>query len=137
MSGAPWTWLVVGAALSSLTTVPAHHLMVYLDRLNIRSYDLHTRTSAVLAPSFFRNAIAMDFDMEAQKLYVSDVVVKALYEVDISTTPPRLEVILEEGLGVPDGLAFDYVNKKLYWTDAGEDVKFYMRLKKRFLKIFL
>ena len=73
----------------------------------------------MLLPSAFTNAIAMDFDHANQKLYISDVVAKKLYSVDVSSSSPEVEILLEVDLDVPDGLAMDWINYNLYWTDRG------------------
>ena len=61
----------------------------------------------------------MDFHYGNKKLYVSDVVAKKLYSVDLSTSAPDVDILLEVGLDVPDGLAVDWINNNLYWTDTG------------------
>ena len=37
----------------------------------------------------------------------------------MSSPPPKTPTILPNKLERPDGLACDWINKKLYWTDAG------------------
>ena len=94
-------------------------LMYYIDRFNIRSHDLETGSNSLLISAAFTNAIAMDFHYGNKKLYVSDVVAKKLYSVDLSTSAPDVDILLEVGLDVPDGLAVDWINNNLYWTDTG------------------
>lgn len=33
----------------------------------------------------------------------------------------RKEAIVSEDVRIPDGLAYDWVHKNLYWTDTGND----------------
>ena len=96
-------------------------LLLFIDRLNIRSYDLETGTSGILLPSVFRNAVAMDFHHTNQMLYVSDVVAKKIFSVNMSMFSPTMKVIVDEDLDIPDGLAVDWINNNLYWTDTGRD----------------
>ena len=98
----------------------AEPLLLFIDRHNLRSYDLDTKVSKILLVSGFTNAIAMDCDHAKQKLYVSDVTIKRLYVVDLSASLPEVDVLLDEGLNVPDGLAVDWINNNLYWTDTGK-----------------
>ena len=98
----------------------AEPLLLFVDRFNIRSYDLDTGSSDILVPSGFASAMAMDFHYGNQKLYVSDVVAKKLHVVDMSVSPADVSVLLDSGLGVPDGLAVDWINNNLYWTDTGK-----------------
>ena len=93
--------------------------MYYTDRYNIRSHDLETRSNSIPLPSAFTNAMAMDFHYANQKLYVSDVVTKKLYSVDLSTSSLDIDILLDVGLEVPEGLAVDWINNNLYWTDKG------------------
>ena len=96
-------------------------LMYYIDRFNIRSHDLETGSNSLLISAAFTNAIAMDFHHGNKKLYVSDVVAKKLYSVDLSASAPDVDILLEVGLDVPDGLAVDWINNNLYWTDTGNN----------------
>lgn len=36
-----------------------------------------------------------------------------------STTKVQWEMLLKDGVRTPDGIAFDWINKNLYWTDTG------------------
>ena len=42
-------------------------------------------------------------------------------ELDDSGAPQRHKVLVSGDVHTPDGLAFDWVNRNLYWTDAGRD----------------
>ena len=95
-------------------------LMYYIDRFNIRSHDLETGSSSIPLVSAFRNAMAMDFHYGNKKLYVSDVVTKKLYSVDLSTSAPKDEILLDVGLDAAQGIAVDWINNNLYWTDKGD-----------------
>ena len=35
--------------------------------------------------------------------------------------PAEREVLVSDDLHTPDGLAFDWIHRNLYWTDAGND----------------
>ena len=61
-------------------------LMYYIDKTNVRSYDLSTGNTSMILPSAFTNGIAMDFHHGNQKLYVGDVVTKEVYSVDLSAS---------------------------------------------------
>ncbi len=114
-----WSCLLLCCVFSLTAADPD---LLYLDRNSIRSYDLETREETVVVPTRFVNGIAMDFDIGRRKLYVSDVLLKQLYTVDLSVDPPSVETLLADGLDVPDGLAVDWVNNRLYWTDTGQQI---------------
>ena len=111
-------WIIFVLDFSPSASDP---LMYYIDRFNIRSHDLETGSNSLLISAAFTNAIAMDFHHGNKKLYVSDVVAKKLYSVDLSTSAPDVDILLEVGLDVPDGLAVDWINNNLYWTDTGNN----------------
>ena len=93
--------------------------MYYIDKTNIRSYDLGTGNTSMVLPSAFGYGIAMDFHHGNKKLYVGDDVTKELYSVDLSASSlePGLDRLLHD-LAV-HGLAVDWINNNLYWTDTG------------------
>ena len=95
--------------------------LVYLDGESLHSYDLTTGARSTPLPSEFFIARAMDYDYRRQKLYICDVFFEKIYSVDMSKNPPTTEVILDTGIDTPEGLAVDYVNNRLYWTDQGEN----------------
>ena len=97
----------------------ADPLLLYLDTLNLRSFDLETQRSSILVTARFQNAFSLDFHHGNQKLYVSDVKEDKIYTLDMSVSPPTVEVILDEVLGVVGGIAVDWINNNLYWTDSG------------------
>jgi len=41
--------------------------------------------------------------------------------LDESGLPTQHEVLVSDDVHTPDGLAFDWVHRNLYWTDAGRD----------------
>ena len=95
-------------------------LLYFVDRLNIRSYDLDSGASRITLSSAFQNGFAMDFHHSNQKLYVSDVDRNRIYAVDMTVVPPTVEVILDEGIEKATDIAVDWINDNLYWTDTGD-----------------
>ena len=100
-------------------------LLLYVNHSKILYYDIDTDESGVLASSrLWSNLVAMDFHHGNQMLYVSDVLLKSLFSVDLSVNPAVVDVILDNGIDVPDGLAVDWINNNLYWTDTGKFLMF-------------
>ena len=108
--------IIVALTISASVADP---LLLYLDLVNLRSFDLETQTSSVLVAARFQNAFSMDFHHGNQKLYVSDVKAGKVYALDMRISPPTVEVILDEVLGTAGGIAVDWINNNLYWTDSG------------------
>ena len=95
-------------------------LLYFIDRLNIRSYDLDSGASRITLSSVFQNGFAMDFHHGNKKLYVSDLDRNRIYAVDMRVVPPTVEVILDEGIEKARDIAVDWINDNLYWTDTGD-----------------
>jgi hypothetical protein len=69
------------------------------------------------------SAIAVDFNIEDNTVFWTDVTSENISRVvlDKNGVPTRHEVLVSEDVHTPDGLAFDWVHRNLYWTDAGKD----------------
>ncbi|XP_070561269.1 uncharacterized protein [Ptychodera flava] len=63
------------------------------------------------------NPVALDFDLEENKVYWTDVAQKTISRASFDGT--EYDVILSVDIEVPDGLALDLLTRKLYWTDTG------------------
>ncbi len=97
--------------------------LFYVDRANVRSVDLDTDQRDILVPARFKNAIAIDFDFRRSLLYVCDIFLERIFTVDLSGDDPVVEMLVNEDVKTTGGLAVDWVNNKLYWTDSGEGKK--------------
>ena len=68
-----------------------------------------------------QGAIALDYDFDSGYIFWTDVV-----EENIKRAPmqdkSKVEILVKIDLDTPDGIAVDWINKKLYWTDTGTDM---------------
>ena len=68
----------------------------------------------------------LDFDFDSGIIYWSDVATLAIKRAPVKNGSD-VEVIVQENLRlfaevqVVEGIAVDWINKKLYWTDTGND----------------
>ena len=101
--------------------------IVFVDRKNVRKVDLASGIPSTLISSGLQNAIALDFDYSGKKLYITeranDILPKKILMVDLAKSgPATLETVLDLPLSsIPDGIALDWVNQNLYWTDTGNN----------------
>ena len=66
-------------------------------------------------------AASLDFDIKNNYLYWSNVVNDTIDRVSL-THIGAVDTIVSSNLKIVDGIAFDWVNRKLYWTDGGRQV---------------
>ena len=92
--------------------------LLFVDSENLRAHDLATGVSSVLIDSVLRDAFDLDYHRGNQKVYVSDLFYRRIFEVDMSVAPPTLSTLVS-GLDLPSGVAVDWINNNLYWTDQG------------------
>ncbi|XP_041357680.1 LOW QUALITY PROTEIN: very low-density lipoprotein receptor-like [Gigantopelta aegis] len=61
---------------------------------------------------------ALDFDYEDNMLFWTDIDKRKIFKANFSNLSPA-EVFADSSLHSPHGLAVDWVNKHIYWTDTG------------------
>ncbi|XP_032221271.1 low-density lipoprotein receptor-related protein 8 isoform X1 [Nematostella vectensis] len=94
--------------------------LLFTNRQDIRRLVMDSSDFTQVVPKL-RAAIALDYDFATGVIYWSDVI-----EASIKSAPlnngSAVETIVNMSLLTPDGIAVDWVNRKLYWTDTGTDV---------------
>ena len=85
--------------------------------LDIRSISLNSLSYEIAVPDQTR-VVGLDFDFEQQNLYWSDVVANTIQRAR-KNSETSVEVIVQDDLDRPEGLAVDWINRKLYWVDSG------------------
>jgi len=63
-------------------------------------------------------AVALDFDFDGGNIYWSEITSETIQRAEVKNGSD-VEVIIKEDLSMPEGIAVDWINKKLYWTDSG------------------
>ncbi|XP_059057986.1 low-density lipoprotein receptor-related protein 2 [Achroia grisella] len=63
------------------------------------------------------NVVAVDFDVKEQKMYFADVSAKTIYRSDYSDPNPTKEVVIRHDSHALEGIAIDWIGRKLYWLD--------------------
>lgn len=68
------------------------------------------------------NAIAVDFSYEDGYIFWTDVNDEKIKRIRMteSSNSRKVEDVISLGLKKPEGLAVDWVGKKLYWTNCGD-----------------
>lgn len=63
------------------------------------------------------NVVAVDFDVKERKMYFADVSAKTIYRSDYSDPNPQKEAVVRHDSHGLEGIAVDWVGRKLYWLD--------------------
>ncbi|XP_067678701.1 low-density lipoprotein receptor-related protein 4-like [Haliotis asinina] len=98
-----------------------HPELLLATRSDLRRIDLETlQMRLVLGDAYVSPAVAVDFDFLENKVYWTDVAKGGIFSVDLDNKS-SVEGVASTDVRSPDGLAVDWINKHLYWTDTGLD----------------
>lgn len=97
-------------------------VMIFSNKHDLRQIHLFTGRYRPLLEDV-NSAVAVDYDLEARTLYWSDVTSENISRViyDDRGSLVQMETIVSDDVRIPDGLAYDWIHKNLYWTDTGND----------------
>ena len=106
----------------NLTLVPAGEpgYLIFANRQAIRRILFDSSDYTELVPGQ-RGAIALDYDFESGYIFWTDVANETINRAKMDENP-KVDVLVKIDLDTPDGIAVDWINKKLYWTDTGTDM---------------
>ncbi|GBP08672.1 Low-density lipoprotein receptor-related protein 2 [Eumeta japonica] len=63
------------------------------------------------------NVVAIDFDIKEQKMYFADVSAKTIYRSNYADMNSQKEVVIRHDSHGLEGIAVDWIGRKLYWLD--------------------
>ncbi|XP_065070459.1 low-density lipoprotein receptor-related protein 6-like [Rhopilema esculentum] len=86
--------------------------------IRIVSLDVDQYADVVLPLRGIWNAFTVDYDIVEDYVYWADNDKKCIMRAHPNGT--NTQVIADYDVQTPDGLAFDWIARNLYWTDAGE-----------------
>ncbi|XP_035392379.1 low-density lipoprotein receptor-related protein 8 isoform X1 [Electrophorus electricus] len=94
--------------------------LMFTNRHEIRRIDLVKRDYTQVVPTQ-KNAVAIDVDVAANRMFWCDRFHRRIYSAYIheASDPSRHLTLIGAGLHSPEGLALDWVQHNLYWTDSG------------------
>ncbi|MBN3278517.1 LRP6 protein, partial [Polyodon spathula] len=93
-------------------------LLLYANRRDLRLVDAASgKGNATVVVGGLEDAAAVDFIYSMGLIYWSDVSEESIKRIVFNQTASLQNVVIS-GLVSPDGLACDWLGKKLYWTDS-------------------
>ncbi|XP_073521420.1 low-density lipoprotein receptor-related protein 5-like [Phyllobates terribilis] len=101
-----------------LASVQGSPLLLFANRRDVRLVDTGgAKLDSVVVVSGLEDAAAVDFFYSEGLIYWTDVSEESIKEISYNQSGSSQHVIIS-GLVSPDGLACDWIGKKLYWTDS-------------------
>ncbi|XP_015596782.1 low-density lipoprotein receptor-related protein 6 [Cephus cinctus] len=100
------------------TCVVPDAFLLFARKENIGRISIENANNDNIIPvTGVKDASALDFDMRDNRIYWTDVKVKAITRAFMNGS--EVERVVDLGLETPEGLAIDWVAHNLYWSDTG------------------
>uniref|UniRef100_A0A7M4FX17 Low-density lipoprotein receptor-related protein n=1 Tax=Crocodylus porosus TaxID=8502 RepID=A0A7M4FX17_CROPO len=94
-------------------------LLLFANRRDVRLVDAGgTKLESTIVVSGLEDAAAVDFQYSQGIVFWTDVSEEAIKQTYINQTGNVVQNVIISGLVSPDGLACDWIGRKLYWTDS-------------------
>ncbi|VDI79086.1 Hypothetical predicted protein [Mytilus galloprovincialis] len=97
--------------------------LIIAEHQSISRIDLESLQSDALDVTGLLNTVAVDFHLEKDLVFWTDVTLKGIYVSYLSggllSGLGIRKAIISEDINTPDGMAVDWTYDHIYWTDAG------------------
>ncbi|XP_046394159.1 low-density lipoprotein receptor-related protein 6 [Ischnura elegans] len=100
------------------TCVVPEAFLLFSRKENICRISIENTNNDMIIPvTGVKDASALDFDINDNRIYWSDIKIKAITRAFMNGS--EVEKIIEFGLDSPEGMAVDWVAHNIYWADTG------------------
>ncbi|KGL73134.1 Low-density lipoprotein receptor-related protein 2, partial [Tinamus guttatus] len=105
--------------------------LIFSNRYYLRNLTADGQSYSLILQGL-RNVVALDFDRVEKRLYWIDVGRKVIERMFLNGT--NKEAVISDDVPSGEGIAVDWVGRKLYWVDAYKDCLYVAELDGRFRK---
>jgi len=117
------------------TCIQPEEYLLITTRREIRSFSLDKSHASPFSPHVnLSNVVGLDYDYENKRILFSQIRPEPMIaQIEIDSTSPKSAIdgkptiILKQGIN-PEGIAYDWVSKKIYWTDSSNKSIYAMNL---------
>ena len=93
--------------------------LLYSSRKDIRIVQTNYKSQIeTIVVDGLEDAIAVDFCFAEGFVFWTDVSLEKIKRIRVTGDTKKVEDVISVGLKKPEGLAVDWIAKKLYWTDC-------------------
>ena len=89
--------------------------LIFTNKYYIRNISTSGQMMSLMHQNL-KNVVSMDYDYTEQMIYFADVGAKTIFKSKIGDPESKTPVINNDAKGL-EGIALDWINKKLYWVD--------------------
>ncbi|KAK3103210.1 hypothetical protein FSP39_017453, partial [Pinctada imbricata] len=97
--------------------ISGYPLLLFANRRDLQIIDAKSNGNTTIIQEGLEDAAAVDFYYEERSVFWTDVSLEMIKRTWVNGTQAS-ENIITSGLVSPDGLAVDWIAKKIYWTDS-------------------
>lgn len=111
-------------AADKRTCEDSKEYLVFTTRTEIRSLSLTPESNTVPFDTIsgLTNVVGVDFDYGTKEMFFTQIRpdTKIAKVPTVLPTAEKISVVLDEGIN-PEGIAYDWTSKKIYWTDSANN----------------
>ncbi|XP_033127863.1 low-density lipoprotein receptor-related protein 2-like [Anneissia japonica] len=94
--------------------------LLFSNRYYVRNITLDARQQGIVTQGY-TSIVALDFDVKEGRIYFTDISNDKIYRMFLNGSG-EVEVIIDQYVADGEGLAVDWVARKIYWVDRTYDV---------------